>query len=236
MATLAQFRTRVSAKLGLDNTSGSNEQSLIDSWVNEGIVDILMETQVYVVEATSNLTAGQSDYTLDTNTLIIKDLFVTSNSVQYTLEKVSPDYIIQLRAATSIPTGPARFYAINGANNLMIYPTPQAGDVLTFWYVPRPTALQNIGDDPSSTSLGGIPTEWHKAIELWALWQGGDYVDDDSSQQGERYRNEYELWLKRVKKERSYKGGRRLGAVIPGRRKRPFQPHDNSTDTGYYFG
>jgi hypothetical protein len=44
------------------------------------------------------------------------------------------------------------------------------------------------------------------------------------------YRQEYEAWLKRVKKERSRKGGRRLGAITPGRRKRPFVPHDPSAD------
>lgn len=235
MATLAQFRTRISQKIGLDNSAASTEQVLVDSWVNEGILDLLMETQVYVTEASATLTAGAGDYLLDSNILEIKDVFCTSQAVNYILDHVSPDEIIQRRSATNIPTGPARLYAVNGANNLMIYPSPQTGDSLTFWYVPRPTALANPGDDPSSAALGGIPTEWHKAIELYALWQAGDYADDDTSQQGERYRTAYEAWLKRVKKERSYKGGRRLGAITPGRRRRPFAPHDLSTDTGYLY-
>jgi hypothetical protein len=235
MATLANFRTRISAKLGLDNTASSSEQSLIDSWVNEGVNDVLMETQVYVTESTSALTNGQGDYTLDPNILAIKDIFVTSGSVQYILSHVSPDEIIQRRSATSTTSGPARLYAINGANNIMLYPAPSTGDTLTFWYVPRPTALSTGTDDPSDSAHGGIPTEWHKAIELYALWQGGDYADDDSSQQGERYHQAYEMWLKRVKKERSYKGGRLLGSITPGRRKRPFAPHDPSTDTGYFY-
>lgn len=234
MATLAQFRTRISQKLGLDNTAGSAEQTLIDAWVNEAVNDVLTETQVYVAEGTASLTDGQGDYLLDTSMLAIKDVYFVSGGINYMLTHASPDTINQYRAATNIPQGPARFYAINGANLLMLYPSPSAGDSLKFYYVPRPTALSNATDDPSNTTLGGIPSEWHKAIEFYALWQGGDYIDDDSSQQGERYRQQYEAWLKRVKKERTKKTGRLLGPIIPGRRKRPFMPHDPSTDTGYF--
>jgi len=234
MSTLAQFRTAVSQKLGLDNTAGSTEQLAIDSWVNEAVLDILMETQVYIVESTATLTDGQGDYVMDANILIIKDVSVTSVGQSYVFDHVSPDEIIQRRVSTNIAGGPTRKYALNGADVLMLWPAPSTGDSLTFYYVPRPTALVNATDDPSAAALGGIPSEWHKAIQWYALWQGGDYMDDDSSQQGERYHTYYEAWLKRIKKERSYKGGRRLGAITPGRRKRPFVPHNPSTDTGYY--
>jgi hypothetical protein len=236
VANLGQFRTRISLKVGLDNSPGGPEQLAIDGWVNEGVVDVLMETQVYVTEAVGNLTPGVGDMVLDPKVLVIKDVYVTSDSIQYILEKVSPDAIIQRRASTNIATGPARLYSLNGANNLMIWPAPQTGDSLTFWYVPRPTALQNASDDPSMPAFGGIPTEWHKAIEWYALWQAGDYADDSSSSNGQSYQQTYEGWLKRVKKERSYKGGRYLGAITAGRRKRPFRPHDPSTDTGYFYG
>lgn len=230
MSTLAQFRSQVSYKVGLDNTSGSFEQVLIDGWCNEAVLDILMETEVYVVESTATLTAAQGDYVMDSNILVVKDLFVTSGSQNYVFDHVSPDEIIQLRRSTSVAGGPTSKFALNGADVLMLWPFPATGDTLTFYYVPRPTALANATDDPSSASLGGIPSEWHKAIQWYALWQAGDYMDDDSSHNGQDYRQEYEAWLKRIKKERSRKGGRRLGAITPGRRKRPFVPHDPSAD------
>jgi hypothetical protein len=235
LSTLAQFRSQVSYKLGLDNTAASVEQGLIDGWVNEAVVDILMETQVYIVESVASLTASQGDYVMDSNILIVKDVNVNSGGISYMFDHVSPDEIIQRRAlgAGSNVVGPSRLYALNGADVLMLYPNPSAGDSLTFYYVPRPTALVNASDDPSSAALGGIPSEWHKAIQWYALWQAADYMDDDSSQQGERYRTYYESWLKRIKKERSYKGGRRLGAIVAGRRRRPLIPHDNSADYGY---
>lgn len=230
MSTLAQFRSQISYKVGTDNSAGSVEQGLADGWINEAVVDILMETQVYVVESTATLTSGQGDYTMDSNILIVKDLFVTSSGNNYTFDHVSPGEIIQRRASTSVAGGPTRKYALNGANVLMLWPSPSTGDTVTFFYVPRPTALANPSDDPSSASLGGIPSEWHKAIQWYALWQAGDYMDDDSSHNGQDYRQEYEAWLKRIKKERSHKGGRRLGAITPGRSRRPFIPHDNSAD------
>lgn len=233
MSSLAQFRSQVSYKLGTDNTAGSVEQGLVDGWVNQAIVDILMETAVYVVESVATLTSGQGDYTMDSNILIVKDVYITSGGSTWTLDHVSPDQIIQYRTSTSVGGGPSRYFALNGADVLMLYPTPSAGDTATLYYVPRPTALSGSTDDPSSASQGGIPSEWHKAIEWYALWQGGDYMDDDSSQNGERYRTYYEGWLKRIKKERSRKGGRRIGAIVPGRRRRPFIPHDPSADVRY---
>lgn len=230
MSTLAQFRTQVSRRLGLDNTAGSAEQSLIDGWVNDGVSDVLTQTEVYVVESVATLTSGQGDYVMDSNILVVKDVFVTSSGQNYILTHVSPDEIIQRRAATNVAGGPVRFYALNGADVLMLWPSPSTGDSLTFYYVPRPTALANPTDDPSMASLGGIPPEWHNVIEFFAFWQAGDYMDDDSSQQGERYRSYYEAGIKQIKRERSRKGGRSLGPITPGRRRRPFVPHDPSTD------
>lgn len=171
---------------------------------------------------------------MDANILIVKDVYVTSSGISYILQHASPDEIIQRRVATQgTAVGPARFYALNGADVLMLWPTPSTGDSLTFYYVPRPTALSGPSDNPSSASLGGIPSEWHNAIEWFALWQGADYMDDDSSKQGERYRAYYEASIKQIKKERSRKGGRNLGPIIPGRRRRPMVGHDNSADLGY---
>lgn len=236
MANLGQFRNRVALKIGLDNSPDSIEQVEIDSWINEAIRDILMETQVYVVEGVANFTSGTSDYTLDSKILDIKDVFITSDGINYTLDKVSPDAIIQYRRGQNVATGPARYYAVNGANNIMVWPIPGSSDTMTFWYVPRPIELVNASDDPSDSSHGGIPTEWHKGIESYALWQAGDYADDSSSQNGLTYQQLYEKWLLKIKKERSRKGGRRLGAIVAGRRKRPFAPHDPSTDTNYIYG
>lgn len=206
---------------------------LCDGWVNEAVVDILMETQVYVVESTASLTAGQGDYVMDSNILLIKDVYVSSGGSNWTFDHVSPDQIIQYRTSSTIGGGPSRYFALNGADVLMLYPTPSSGDSLTLYYVPRPTALSDAPDDPSQASLGGIPSEWHKAIQWYALWQAGDYMDDDSSHNGQDYRQEYEAWLKRIKKERSRKGGRRIGAIVPGRRRRPSVAHDPSADVRY---
>src|SRR3990167_9695542 len=79
MATLAQFRTRISAKIGLDNTASSADQSLVDSWVNEGVIDVLRETQCNVATATLSVSSSSGDYTLDSSVLMILDLYTSSS-------------------------------------------------------------------------------------------------------------------------------------------------------------
>jgi hypothetical protein len=49
--------------------------------------------------------------------------------------------------------------------------------------------------DPSSSTYGRIPTEFHKAIEYYALWQGAEYDENRTGQGGERYRMLFENYL-----------------------------------------
>lgn len=235
MPTLTDFRLRVSAKLGLDNTSGSSEQLLVDSWINEAVCDVLQETRCYIAEATLSLPANQVDLTLDSSVLTINDIYSTSGGVNYQLERVPPDYILQARQGAVVAASPLKWYALNGANMIMLHPAPSGTDTITIYYVPRPTVMAAGANDPSQIAYGGIPSEWHKAIEFYALWQGGDYSDDETSQAGATYFQEYQAWIRRIRQQRDRRGGRRMGRIVPGRRTRSPVPHDNSTDS-YYRG
>lgn len=231
MATLAQFRTRVSAKIGLDNTSGSAEQQLMDSWINEGVVEVLLALKCYVVEANMTVVAGQADYTLDAAILDMQNIFVTDTSTQsWSMQRVAPDEILYMRRVTVATSAPPRYYAVNGANMLMLYPTPQESDTITAYYVPRPTALSNPTDDPSSATAGGVPSEYHKAIELWALAEAGDYADDASSQNGASYFAKYQLKIKDYRKRIHQKGGNRLPRAVPAFLSRTSIPPRNDID------
>lgn len=236
MATLTDLRLRITSKLGLDNTAGSAEQLLVDSWLNEAVNDVLMETRCYIAAATISLPLAVGDLTLDTSILALNDVYSTSSGNNYQLDRVPPDYILQMRQGSVAVSGPLRYYALNGANVLMIHPTPSSVlDTISIYYVPRPTPMTVGTHDPSVNTYGGIPSEWHKAIELYALWQGGDYADDETSQQGATYFQEYQTWIRRIRQERDRRGGRRMGQIIPGRRRRTPVPHDPSADV-YWRG
>jgi hypothetical protein len=216
VATLAQFRSRVSSKTGLDNTAASAEQVLMDSWINEGVIEVLLALRCYVIDLQLTLTTGKGDYTLDSSILDIQQLFVTDTaSTSWSMQRCDPDEILYMRRVTAATSAPPRFYALNGANMLMVYPTPQEADVITVYYVPRPTALSSAGDDPSAASLGGVPTEYHKLIEWWACAEAADFTDSSNSQKGNFYLQKFAAKVKDYRRRQLLKGGK-LPRKLPG--------------------
>lgn len=228
MSNLTNFRSEVAGVLGLDNST-SGDQTLMDVWINEGVADVLVRTHCKVSPFTMTLTSGEDDYTLSTSVLAILDLFVDSVSGDdMAISRVSPSEILLLRlnASAATSTSPVTRYAVAGSNLLMVYPTPSAADVLTGLYVPRPTTLSSGSDTPSE-----IPAEFHKLVSFYALWRGADMDDDQSSEQGEKYRALYEAGCAQLRQANSRKGGSR---IAPGRvnmrRRRAMVPHSNSQD------
>lgn len=223
MATLADFRTRVSRKLGLTNEAGHDELAAIDSWCNEAVDQILLKTGCYVTTTTLALSANTKDYQLATGILDIQRVIDADN---VPLEEVAPDEIFDLRRAASTTSSTVGLrYAVDGANLFMVYPTPSAAATLTLYYVPRPTVMSAATHDPSSvspTNYGGIPTEFHKLIELYALAEGSDYDDDQTAEQGQRYRALFDRGIAEMRRHLSLKGSRKLPrARIGGTRRRP---------------
>jgi hypothetical protein len=222
VATLATLRRAVQQKIGLDTTSSGTEEALLDAWINEAVVDVLVRTRCHVNCADMTLTANTWKYTLPTSILAINDVICTSATTgeSRVLARTTPEQILTMRQG-SPPSSPLiSYYALNGNDLLMIYPTPSGADELDVFYVPRPTAMSATANDPSAETYGGVPVEYHKAIEYYALWQAADYDDDSSSQTGEYYRVLYEQYLVQIRKQALRKGGRYLGAASIGR-KRP---------------
>jgi hypothetical protein len=231
MATLTKIRNEVILKIGLDNTAAGADELLVDEWANEAVRDVLLETQCYTKPATSTTTANQNDYDLDPTILKIKEIYASQSGQYYRLREISTAELIDLRvsAGSSVDT-PATHFAVEGSNLLMLYPTPSAVYTLTMYYVPRPTEMSSGAHDPSNVTYGGIPVEFHKAIKLFALAEAADYRDDQSSAQGERYRQAYEFWLRKIRKAVNGKGN----TTVPAFEIRPRRsvPHDPSTDLG----
>ena len=193
---LTTFRSRVSAAIGLDNTDGGAEQGYIDSWVNEAVEQFLARTGIHAAVSTSALTPGDGDYELDSSILEIKDIYITdAGGNNIPLEPMQEHEILERRRYASAGDHPY-YYAVQGANLLMLWPTPSSALTLTYYYVPKPSALLVSGsDDPSTASLGGIPTQFHPALEAYAKWRGSDYDDDATAQEGLVYQQEWEKEL-----------------------------------------
>lgn len=214
MADLSDFRLRISAKLGLNNDPAF-DQPLLDSWVNEAVSEVLTRSRVNVSVATVTFTPGSYDYILPTQILALDEVYVTdvTSSLFYRMNRVSPQEILNYRIGTQFQGAPpVRFYALSGTSLLMVYPTPLQADTLTLYYVPRPATLAASGDTPSD-----IPVEWHKCIEYYGLWQGGQYVNDSPSQNGAAFEAMYEAELAKLKRAALHRGGRRLSPAVVGR-------------------
>lgn len=159
------------------------------------MIDILLRTRTRAAIATSTLTAGRGDYELPTADLLqIRhvEVLATGDTQPRGLKRLDPEDLLALRRTNQDNTSPSRRYAVDGGNLLRLYPIPSSADTMTITFVPRPTAMSAGTHDPSVSTYGGIPTEFHKAIEYYCLWQGADMDDDSSSAQGERYRVLYE--------------------------------------------
>ncbi len=228
---LADIRNEVSRVIGLDQTAAGTDELLVDAWANEAVIDILLETRCYVASATTALTVGEGDYTLDSDILHVVDVHLTSGGVTYRLKQVSPQVLLDMRVTTnSEAASPVSHFAVAGSNLLMVYPVPSTADTMTIYYVPRPTAMSAGTHDPSTTTYGGIPTEFHRAIVKYTAAEAADYRDDPTSQHGDRYRADYQRWIGKIHKFVNQKGYTETTAFEI--RGRSYPPHDPSTDLG----
>lgn len=229
---LSQFETAVANELGLSTT---NEKTTIDDAINQAVQRVLEDTHCYVKETDYTGWDGTSlNYTLDAAILDIVEVQLTSTGVTYPLERLSIIDILE-RRRTGQPSGsPTRFYAVSGANLLLFYPAPGANDTLVTYYVPVPTALSAGTDDPSTTTLGGVPTILHEAIFLYACSKLASYDDDQTSSQGQRYRDWYKEEITRYREILRKRGGTRNARAVVNEKRRRRVFHDNSIYPGQF--
>lgn len=180
-----------------------------------------MDTACYVASATLTPGATGSDYVLDASVLEIVEIYSSSSSVSYGMERLSVGELLQLRRNSGVAaSSPTLYYALAGHNMLMFYPGPSTSDTFTIYYVPVPTALSASADDPSSSTFGGIPKEFHKAIEYRACFEAADVED---MQGAEKYLQLYELQVKKIRRTLRRKGG----SLMPRARVGPRGPRSN---------
>jgi hypothetical protein len=214
----------------------------VDLWIQQGVERVLMDTGCYVTAESFNistLTAVSSlggtvvDYLMPIEVLEITGMYTQSGGTSPGLERVSVPELIDRRRLSVPSSSPTQVYALAGADLLMFWPLPASTDTIELYYVPVPTALLAQGDDPSTLANGGIPKQLHKAIEYWACSCGASYDDDQSSAQGQRYRDNYKEELTRYRKFIRERGGLRNARAKVNDTRRRRRSHTNDV---YYSG
>lgn len=193
---------------------------LLGRRLNEGVREVLSRTHCYVKSASISISANDFEYelkdALTDDPLAILNV-ITSDTKP--CERISPEELHEYRRASpAMSSAYTFFYAVDGANLLLLYPTPQAASTLTVYYVAKPTEMSSAAHDPSDVTYGNIPVQWHDAIEYWALFRMAGYDDDASSQMGMAYRGLFDNRIREIRRELRNLGGRKLSRARVGRR------------------
>lgn len=218
-----RLKARVVTELGGYNVT--DDATFLGEIANEAVRDVLLQTGVKVVVRTVALTAGSSDYTLDDEVLLVKAAYLDG---ERPLQQVTPDEMDWLRSTNPATDTDILRYALDGNDLFMVYPEPSAATTVYLRVVLKPTEMSSDAHDPKDATYGGVPTEFHPAVLAYMLWKAGSGDDDQSSGQGERYREDYEREIKKVRRYVNMKGNVKLPRATVGRRR--LVPRDNSAD------
>lgn len=205
----------------MDTTADTDDSNALIDWANEGVVDVLLRTNCYAFSGDMTLSSGTVDYRLDTLILRMLDLHVTGAGNRR-FEPVTFQELLDRRNNNS-NTGNVTYYATQG-DMLLIHPNPSSTTNVRIYYIPRPTAMAADANDPSTSTYGGIPTEYHKAIEAYMMWQAAELQGDFSGAQ----EAVYERRLQRVSMAVNNKRGKYPRAKLAN--KRSYIPSDPSVD------
>lgn len=220
MPTLEALRRTVGGKTGMTYDASGTDQTLIDAWLNEGVREVLIRTHCYTAASFVTTTADEWQYDLSSNVMVIKMIWRDGETAP--MVRVTPEEILELRRTSSATDDDVLRWAIVGTNMLMFWPTPSEAYDIQFVYVPRPTEMSSAEHDPSNPIYGGIPTEYHKAIELFALANASDHEHEQGTDRGLRYLAQFDEYVKRsVLPGVNRKGGGSMPRARVGRRVRP---------------
>lgn len=200
---------RVGEKTGLAYDVSGQEQTMLQDWANEAVVDVLLRTHIYLKIGDLALTSGTAEYRMDSTVLAIDDgRGSTPAGIGHYLV-IGLDEMIQRQSADPATAATRKMIAIEG-DLLIVYPTPSSDETLRFYYVPKPTVMSNDSHDPSSSTYGGIPTQYHRAIEYYMLWQASEYDDKQVALKPLDYKQLYMQECSDVRKEKRKNRDRRL--------------------------
>jgi hypothetical protein len=185
--TLKEMRDEVVQTLGLQEIAAYNEGTLVTSYLNRGVIDLLARTRCVVRCVHLQTTPGVDTYTLDHKIMSIVEIGDGAPRARRNEYRGDPYLGVVYPGTDSWGGG---FTLIR--SDILKIPAPNEAGEIDIWGVLRPSPMVNDTDSPSAEAFGAIPDEYQDAIILYALWKAADYADDQTGQQGERYRLQYE--------------------------------------------
>jgi hypothetical protein len=203
MATFADLKTRA------QNMALTEDDTLAGIFVNDMYRDLVVQAQLLCTNSVESLTQGQNLYTFsgfNINDLGMIQYIIYRAAGQtdgYILEPSDLETVLQLSSTN--PTGYLRKYALQGLNNLYVWPaSQQTGDSLIIYYAKNPLTLVDTVVDPTieESSPSSVPTQWQHMISVGAASRLCDAVGEDvalAQALQSRYEIMYSAFVKWVK-------------------------------------
>ena len=217
MTTRGDLKRHCALEVGLDRTTNSDEDLLMNDWAQDAIHDFLIETRSRLTSTTLNLSAGVADYslaTLNANILGITEMQLTSGGTKYSLERVSVEEILDWRRTTQA-NDRSRLYAVEG-DLLAVYPTPASADTITAYIITKPTAMDTDFRDWTTSTYGGIPSQHGPVLLAYMLWRAARYDERKVPHTPQQYRDQYEALIREARSRMRRMGGRRSAGMSAG--------------------
>jgi hypothetical protein len=222
MATFSDLKTRA------QNMALTEDEALAGVFVNDVYRDLVVQAQLKCTNSTETLTQGQNLYTF--SGFGITDLGMIQYIV-YRAQGQTDGYILEpsdlesvLQLSSTNPTGYLRKYALQGLDNLYVWPSSQStGDVLIIYYAQNPADMVVAGDEPSV-----VPSQWQHMISVGAASRLADAVGEDvplAQALQNRYELMYAMFVKWVK-GRQGRGTQMMSSGYT--RSTGMPPHDRS--------
>ncbi len=201
--SLATIRAQVITALRLDATA---DAARVNEWINLAYQEVIQNTGALQTTAVATLTSGDASYTLPSGVAEINLVVITyqDGSVSPPVQRVVLETILENRRATLAENQQLwnPLYAIVGQNQIELWPTPGAGQSLTFWYSYLPDELSGDSDVPLIQEPFGS-----KILQYGALVEGARFLKDpllqDFEQQYAGWLARYQIWLNRRQGETS---------------------------------
>ena len=195
MATFADLKDRA------QNMALVEDDTLAGIFVNDVYRDLVVQAQLLCTSSTESLTQGQNLYTFSgfgiTDLGMIQYIMyrAVGQTDGYILDPSDLETVLQLSSTN--PTGYIRKYALQGLDNLYLWPaSQQTGDALIIYYAQNPAVLTGV-DEPVS-----VPSQWHHIISIGAASRLTDAVGEDvalASVLQNKYDAMYSAFIKWVK-------------------------------------
>jgi hypothetical protein len=205
-STYLDIQNKVILKATLD---ANLDRANVKDWINRSYFQVCVETEANPGTATMTMTAAAGSYTLPAGIARVRQMAVKpAGSTQFNQPMVltTLDEILQRRQSggdTSAEYAQPTLYTVVGINDLEVWPTPTAADVITVYYAAFPTALSADADVPILEEPYGS-----NLLEYGALVQAGDFKGDPATPGWE---SQFDRWMGKYLQHLKVKRGEQPG-------------------------